>query len=130
MNAKVILTKKLLRIFAAIFLWMALLTGVFSFATQAQLSGIFWIGITFVVIIIVFGTNLIERLEGREIPNLNLLLIISVLFLVGADEIYGLIYSTPAISFGYIYNLVLTVGYWILMGLLIIQFSHQIKSKS
>jgi hypothetical protein len=127
-NSSIQLSRILMYGFAALILWMTILTAIFNFVTGAIFPAVIWLIVGLGVIIILLQGSIIRRLEGQVLPRVNLLFIVAILVLVGLNEIYGLVVSPPSLGFAYLHNLVFVIGYFVILGFIFYQMRLNMKS--
>jgi len=115
-SSSVTLTKRLILSVAAVFLWMILVTGVFSVLTGSTLIGVFWLGLALLLVVALLQGELISRLDGRELPFYSIALILLILLLVGITEVINLFITEPRATTSYVFDVAYSLGIVILGG--------------
>jgi len=115
-SSSVTLTKKLIVSVAAVFLWMILVTGVFSVFTGSKLIGAFWLGLALVLVVVLLQGKLIAKLDGRELPFYSIALILLILLLIGITEVMNLFMTEPRATASYVFDVAYSLGIVILGG--------------
>jgi len=119
------LSRKLLRSLCALFIWIALISGIFGLLTGSAITGVVWTGLGLLVLIVVIEGRLISRLEQKQFPVLSLVLIVVVIFLVGVSELINLLTLRPALSVSYVFDALYSLGMLILGGYAALQLLRQ-----
>ena len=110
------LSRKLLRSVCAVFIWMALVTGVFGLLTGSYFSGAAWTGLAVLLLAAVLEGSLFSRLENKQVPLASFLLVALVIFLIGASEIINMLTTRPALTVSYVFDALYSLGFIVLGG--------------
>ncbi len=112
----VILSRRMMVSLAAVFLWIASLTGLFSLLTESYVLGAFWLALAIVLIIGLIQGSLVSRLEGRQVPVPSIVLVLGILLLVGVTELINLLMTKPSMTTLYLFDVTYSIGILILGG--------------
>ena len=122
-SASIKLTRSVLYLIAAPILWMGLLGGWFGLAAGHTSSGIIFLILAVVVVLVMLEGHLVRLLEGREMPAGSLILVISMFVLVALDELANLATASPAqfsaLGFPMVLSTVESIGFVLLAALLV-----------
>ncbi|MFQ5923585.1 MAG: hypothetical protein ACE5M4_12155 [Anaerolineales bacterium] len=114
--SNIVLTRRLITSLAAVFLWIAIVTGAFSLVTGSTAIGLLWIGIGLALVIALIQGKLMSRLEGRRVPLASVALIVIVIMLVAITELVNLFITKFVISISYFFDVAYSLGIVILGG--------------
>ena len=112
----VILSRRMIVSLAAVFLWIASLTRLFSLLTESYVLGAFWLALAIVLIIGLIQGSLVSRLEGRQVPVPSIVLVLGILLLVGVTELINLLMTKPSMTTLYLFDVTYSIGILILGG--------------
>lgn len=112
----VILSRRMIVSLAAVFLWIASLTSLFSLLTESYVLGAFWLALAIVLIIGLIQGSLVSRLEGRQVPVPSIVLVLGILLLVGVTELINLLMTKPSMTTLYLFDVTYSIGILILGG--------------
>lgn len=112
----VILSRRMIVSLAAVFLWIASLTGLFSLLTESYVLGAIWLALAIVLFIGLIQGSLMSRLEGRQVPVPSIVLVVGILLLVGVTELINLLMTKPSMTTSYLFDAAYSIGILILGG--------------
>lgn len=121
------LSSKLMRSLAAVFIWMALVTGVFGLLTRSYFSGVAWTVLGLILLGVVLEGSILRRLENRELPIASFVLVLLVIILIGLSELVNLLVTKPALTASYIFDVLYSLGFLILGGYSAIRVLNQTR---
>lgn len=112
----VFLSRKLIISLAAVFLWMAFVTGIFSIVTGSYAIGLLSVGLALALAIVLIQGSLLARLERQRLPILSIVLVLAILVLVSVSELINLLITPVRLSLPYAFDVAYSVGVLVLSG--------------
>ncbi len=110
----ILLTRRVIYSFAAVLIWVFLITGIFSILADSYMLGVIWLALTLALIIGLTQRSLLSRLENRRMPVLSAVLVLLILMLVAATELVNLLVTDPSTSINYLFDAMYSLGILVL----------------